>query len=135
MNAIMNNAIANSIDVLKRRFAQAASMLLLMGVIWQGMTVGADASVFATHSVAAPLVATSVDSIAKQVSGKADQVKGAAKDSMGRAQSKMENKGGQVKRKVKNDVNEAKIAADNTAARAENSAGNAVEAVKDFFGQ
>ena len=135
MNAIMNTAIANSIDVLKRRFAQAASMFLLMSAIWQGMIMGADASVLMVHSGPAPLIATSADSIAKQVSGKADQVKGAVKDSMGKAQSKMENKGGEVKRKVKNDVNETKIAVDSTADRAENAAENAVDAVKDFFGQ
>ena len=135
MNAIMNKAIANSIDILKRRFVQAASVLILMSVVWQGMITGADASVFTTRSAAESLFATSADSIAKQVSGKADQVKGAVKDSMGKAQSKMENKGGEVKRKVKNDVNETKIAVDSTADRAENAAENAVDAVKDFFGQ
>jgi uncharacterized protein YjbJ (UPF0337 family) len=131
----MNATITNSIASLKRHFAQAASVLLLMGVIWQSMAVGANASVSMTQNGTTNLFATSADSIAKQVSGKADQIKGAAKDSMGRAQSKMENKGGEAKRKVKNDVNETKIAVDNTAARAGNSAGNAVEAVKDFFGQ
>ena len=135
MNAIMNKAIANSINVLKRRFVQVASALLLMSVVWQGLVASADASVFTNHSAVVPLVATSADSIAKQVSGKADQVKGAVKDSMGKAQSKMENKGGEVKRKVKNDVNEAKIAVDSTTDRAENAAENAVDAVKDFFGQ
>lgn len=135
MNVRISKDISLSIDVLKRRFAQASSMLLLMGVIWQGLIVGANASVLMDQNAMAPLVATSADSISKQVSGKADQVKGAAKDSMGRVQSKMENNGGAVKRKVKNDVNETKIAADSTAARVENSAENAVDAVKDFFGQ
>ena len=145
MNVDMNASIANSVAMLRRRFAQAASALLLMGIIWQSMALGANASSFLGQNGAAPIVAASMDSMTKQVSGKVDrikgaaeesmgranQVKGAAKDSMGRAQSKMEDKGSDIKR----NMNETKANMDNAADKAGNSAENAVDAVKGFFGQ
>lgn len=149
MKVTMNVNVASSIVVLRRRFAQAASVLLFMGVMWQSMALGANASSFLNQNGAAPMVAASTNSMAKQVSGKvdrikgaaeesmgrADQIKGAAKESMGRAQSKMEDKGGDVKRNMKKSVKATKTAVDNTASKAGDSAGNAVDAVKDFFGQ
>ena len=145
MNTDANVMIANSIAMLRRRFAQAASVLLLVGMIWQSMALGANASSFLTQNGSAPIVAASVDSMTKQVSGKVDrikgaaeesmgranQMKGAAKESMGRAQSKMEDKTGDVKRNMR----ETKAAVDNAADKAGNSAENAVDAVKEFFGQ
>ena len=145
MNADTNAIIADSIAMLKRRFAQAASALLLMGIIWQSMALGATASGFPTQNGSAPLVAASVDSMTKQVSGKVDrikgaaeesmgratQMKGAAKDSMGKMQSKMEDKRGDVKRNMR----ETKTAVGNAADKVEDSAENAVDAVKEFFGQ
>ena len=149
MNVDMNAAIVNSIAGLRRRFAQAASLMLLIGIVWQSMALGADASNFLTGNSSvhnsAHVVAASVNSMNKQVSckvdrikgaaeesmGRVDQVKGAAKDSMGRAQSKMENSGGDVKR----NMNKTKAAVGNAADKAGDSAENAVDAVKEFFGQ
>ena len=141
----MNVSMKNLTAVLRRRFAQAVSALLLMGIIWQSMALDANASGFTTQNSSAPLVAASVDSMTKQVSGKVDrikgaaeesmgratQMKGAAKESMGRAQSKMESNKGDVKRNMR----ETKAAVDNAAEKAGNSAENAVDAVKEFFGQ
>ena len=149
MNVTMNVNVASSIAVLRRRFAQVASVLLLMGVMWQSMALSANASSFLNQNGVAPMVAASTNSMAKQVSGKvdrikgaaeesmgrADQIKGAAKESMGRAQSKMEDNGGDVKRNMKSSARATKTAVDNTASKAGNSAENAVDAVKGFFGQ
>lgn len=85
--------------------------------------------------MASPLLATSTDSISKQVTGKADEVKGSTKQSIGKAQSAMEDKSRDIKMKVKDDLNDAKIAVDGGAAKIKNSAEKATTTVKDFFGK
>ena len=102
------------------------SALLIAAVIWQGNVNIATAS---------PLLATSADSISKQVTGKAEEIKGNAKQSIGKAQSAIEDKNRDMKMKVKDDLNEAKIAVDGGAARVKNSADKATTTVKDFFGK
>ncbi len=114
---------------LKRQIAQALSMMLLVGLVWQGMASQAMAD------VRSPLLATSADSISKQVSGKVDKAKGATKEAVGKAQSSMENRKGEIDRKVKDGMTEAKVAAESTATRAENGIEKAADSVKDFFGQ
>lgn len=113
----------------KRKLGRAIGMLLLVGLVWQGTALQAMAD------SRSPLIATSADSISKQVSGKADKVKGAVKESMGKAQSSMENKKGDVDRKVKDGMTEAKVAANSNAARVENEVGKAADSVKGFFGK
>lgn len=111
---------------LQRHTAMILGTLLITAVIWQGIGNVASAS---------PLLATSVNSMSKQVTGKAEEIKGNAKQSIGKAQSVMEDKNRDVKMKVKDDLNEAKIAVDSGAARVKNSADKATTAVKDFFGK
>jgi ABC-type multidrug transport system fused ATPase/permease subunit len=102
------------------------SALLMATVIWQGT---------ANIAIASPLLATSANSISKQVTGKAEEIKGNAKQSIGKAQSAMEDKNRDMKMKVKDDLNEAKIAVEGGAARVKNSADKATTTVKDFFGK
>jgi uncharacterized protein YjbJ (UPF0337 family) len=109
--------------------AKLASGLLLLGMLWQGVILGID------PAMASTLLATSADSISKQVTGKAEEMKGAATKSIGKAQSAMENQKGAIKMKIKDDLTETKIAVDKNAARAENAVDKAGTAVKDFFGK
>jgi hypothetical protein len=111
---------------LQRRIAMIVSTLLITAVIWQGI---------GNIAIASPLLATSVNSMSKQVTGKAEEIKGDAKQSIGKAQSAMEDKNRDMKMKVKDDLNEAKIAIDGGAARVKNSADKATTSVKDFFGK
>jgi uncharacterized protein YjbJ (UPF0337 family) len=103
-----------------------ASTLLITAIIWQSI---------GTVAIASPLLATSANSISKQVTGKAEEMKGDAKQSVGKAQSAMEDKNRDVKMKVKDDLNEAKIAVDGGAARVKNSGDKATTTIKDFFGK
>jgi hypothetical protein len=111
---------------LQRRIAMIVSTLLITAVIWQGI---------GNIAIASPLLATSVNSMSKQVTGKAEEIKGDAKQSIEKAQSAMEDKNRDMKMKVKDDLNEAKIAIDGGAARVKNSADKATTSVKDFFGK
>ncbi len=114
---------------LQQQLAKFFSGLLLLALLWQGAILDIDSA------MASPLLATSTDSISKQVTGKAGEMKGSATRSIGKAQSAMENKQGAVKMKIKDDLTEAKIGVDNNAARAGNAMDKAGTAVKDFFGR
>jgi hypothetical protein len=114
---------------LRQHLAKFFSGLLLLVLLWQGVILNIDSA------MASPLLATSADSISKQVTGKAEEMKGSAMKSIGKAQSDMENKKGAVKMKIKDDLTESKIAVDKNAARAGNAMDKAGTAVKDFFGK
>jgi hypothetical protein len=103
-----------------------ASTLLITAMIWQSI---------GSIAIASPLLATSANSISKQVTGKAEEIKGNAKQSIGKAQSALEDKNREMKMKVKDDLNDAKIVVDSGAARVKNSADKATTTVKDFFGK
>jgi hypothetical protein len=114
---------------LRQHLTKFFSSLLLLALLWQGAILNID------PAMASPLLATSADSISKQVTGKAEEMKGAATKSLGKAQSSMENKKGAVKMKIKDDLTETKIGMDKNAARAGNVVDKAGTAVKDFFGK
>jgi hypothetical protein len=111
---------------LQHHIVAFASTVLITAMIWQSI---------GSIAIASPLLATSANSISKQVTGKAEEIKGNAKQSIGKAQSAMEDKNRDMKMKVKDDLNEAKIAVDGGAARVKNSADKATTTVKDFFGK
>ncbi len=96
--------------------------LLVLTLVWQ--MLGVDTA-----------LATSVDSMSKQVSGKTEQIKGAATQSMGKAQSAMEDTTGAAKMKVKDGLNETKIATDASSNRVENAAEKVTDKIKNFFGK
>ncbi len=114
---------------LQQYWTKLISGLLILTLVWQGAILGVD------PATASTLIATSADSISKQVSGKAEQIKGAATNSMGKVQSAIEDKVSDGKMKAKDDLTETKNVVNNNAARAENAAEKATEKVKNFFGQ
>ena len=103
--------------------------LLVMTLILQSAILPGD------MAKASTLLATSMDSMSKQVSGKADEVKGNAKQAIGKSQSQVEDKSRAVKMKVKDDLTETKIAAEGNGERLANTAEKATDAVKGFFGK
>jgi uncharacterized protein YjbJ (UPF0337 family) len=109
--------------------AKLISGLLVLAVVWQSVFLGVNLA------NASPLVATSADSMSKQMSGKAEQMKGSAKQSIGKAQSAVEDKAASAKMKVKDDLNETKIAVDANNSRVENTAENVTDRIKGFFGK
>jgi uncharacterized protein YjbJ (UPF0337 family) len=125
----MKFSIRTVVSNLQHRLTKWIGGLLILALVWHGVILGID------PAMASPVLATSADSISKQVTGKAEEVKGSATRAIGKAQSAMEDKKSAVKKKVKDDLNEAKIVVDDSKARVENAAENATEAVKDFFGK
>ena len=103
--------------------------LLILTLVWQGAILGIN------PATASTLLATSGDSISKQVSGKAEEIKGAATNSMGKAQSEIEDRVSDGKMKAKNNLAETKNVINNNADRAENAAEKVTEQVKNFFGK
>ena len=103
--------------------------LLILTLVWQGAILGVN------PATASTLLATSGDSISKQVSGKAEEIKGAATNSMGKAQSAIEDRVSDGKMKAKNNLAETKNVVNNNADRAENAAEKVTEQVKNFFGK
>ena len=120
--------IQNLVSTLQHQFTKFIGGLLILTLVWQCAIPGVDA-------IASPLLATSADSMSKQVTGKAEEAKGAATRSIGNTQSDMEDKAGAAKMKVKDNVNDAKLAVDKAAGRVENAAEQATERVKNFFGK
>jgi uncharacterized protein YjbJ (UPF0337 family) len=123
---MLNNAIASG---LRSSWKKIVTGLLMLVLAWQSTVLAGD------MAMASPLLATSADSMSKQVTGKADEVKGKAKQSVGKMQSGMEDKAGAVKSKVRDDVTETKIAVDSTGTRVGNAADKAADKVKGFFGK
>ncbi len=117
------------ISSLQRNLKRIVTGLVMLLLAWQSTVFAGD------MAIASPLIATSADSISKQVSGKADEVKGKATQAIGKAQSGMEDKTRSVKSKVKDDLTEAKIAVDNNNARMGNAASKATDKAKGFFGR
>jgi uncharacterized protein YjbJ (UPF0337 family) len=119
----------------KQYLGRLVTGLLMLVLAWQGTVMAGDMAATGNQAIAAPLLATSADSMSKQVTGKADVVKGKAKQAIGKAQSGMEDQARSVKDKVKDDLTETKIAIDSNNSRAENTADKAKDKVKGFFGK
>jgi gas vesicle protein len=117
----------NLVSNLQHQIKKFIGGLLLLTLVWQGVIFGVD------NAIAAPLVATSADSISQQATGKAEQIKGSARESMGKAQSAVEDKQGEIETKIKSDLNDKKIAIDANSSRVDNAAEQVVEKVKNFF--
>jgi uncharacterized protein YjbJ (UPF0337 family) len=117
------------ISNLQRYLKKTVIGVAMLVLAWQSTALAGD------MTIASPLLATSTDSMSKQVTGKVDEVKGKAQQAIGKAQSGMEDKAGSVKSKVKDGMTEAKIAVDGNNARIENTADKAADKVKGFFGK
>jgi uncharacterized protein YjbJ (UPF0337 family) len=114
---------------IRNRAAQLVGGLLVITLILQSAILPGD------MAKASPLLATSMDSMSKQVSGKADEAKGKTKQVIGKSQSQVEDKSRAVKMKVKDDLTETKIAVEGNGERLANTAEKATDAVKGFFGK
>jgi uncharacterized protein YjbJ (UPF0337 family) len=113
----------------QRHLTRLIGVLLVLVLAWQNTALAGD------MAMTSPLLATSASSMSKQVGGKVDEAKGKTKQAIGKAQSDLEDKAGSVKAKVKDDVTEAKIAAEGNNARMSNTVDKAADKVKGFFGK
>jgi hypothetical protein len=125
----MKSKIDNFAAIFRQQLTKFIGGLLILAVVWQGLTIGGD---FANAS---PLVATSADSMSKQVSGKVEEIAGSTKQSIGKAQSAIEDKQIDAKMKIKDGMTEAKTAIDASNNRVENTAEKITDRVKNFFGK
>jgi uncharacterized protein YjbJ (UPF0337 family) len=124
----------NLVSSLQHHLKKIITGLLMLVMAWQSTALAGDMAAGGA-AIASPLLATSANSMSKQVTGKADEVKGKAKQAIGKMQSGMEDKAGSVKSKVKDDLTETKIAVESGGARAENAVDKAGDKVKGFFGK
>jgi gas vesicle protein len=123
---ISTQVLVSNVQRYLKKIVIGVAMLLMA---WQSTALAGDLA------IVAPILATSTDSLSKEVTGKVDEVKGQAKQAIGKAQSGMEDKAGSVKSKVKDGMTEAKIAVDDNNARIENTVDKASDQVKGFFGK
>jgi gas vesicle protein len=123
---ISTQVLVSNVQRYLKKIVIGVAMLLMA---WQSTALAGDLA------IVAPILATSTDSLSKEVTGKVDEVKGQAKQAIGKAQSGMEDKAGSVKSKVKDGMTEAKIAVDDNNARIENTVDKASDRVKGFFGK
>jgi uncharacterized protein YjbJ (UPF0337 family) len=123
---ISTQVLVSNVQRYLKKIVIGVAMLLMA---WQSTALAGDLA------IVAPILATSTDSLSKEVTGKVDEVKGKAKQAIGKAQSGMEDKAGSVKSKVKDGMTEAKIAVDDNNARIENTVDKASDQVKGFFGK
>jgi uncharacterized protein YjbJ (UPF0337 family) len=111
----------------QRYVTKLIGVLLVLVLVCQNPALAGD------MTIASPQMVASADSMSKQVSGKVDEAKGKTKQVIGKAQSDLKDKAGSVKAKVKDDLTEAKIAAERNNARINNTTDKAADKVKGFF--
>ncbi|WP_373542117.1 hypothetical protein [Chamaesiphon sp.] len=125
----MKFKIHNLVATLQHQLTKFIGGLLILTLVWQNALLGVDAA------IASPLLATSADSMSKQMTGTAEQIKGSTTRAIGNTQSEIEDKADDVKMTAKDGVNDTKNAVENVADRVENAAEQATEKVKNFFGK
>ena len=121
--------IHNLVATLQHQFTKFISGLLILTLVWQSAMLGVDAA------IASPLVATSGDSMSRQMNGTAEQIKGSTNRAIGKTQSEIEDKASDAKLKAKDSMDDTKNVVERAADRVENAAEQATEKVKDFFGK
>ena len=121
--------IHNLVATLQHQLTKFIGGVLILTLVWQNALLGVDAA------IASPLLATSADSMSKQMTGTAEQIKGSTTRAIGNTQSKIEDKASDAKLNAKNTVDDSKNAVKSAADRVENAAEQATEKVKNFFGK
>ena len=121
--------IHNLVATLQHQLTKFIGGLLILTLVWQNATIGVNVA------IASPLLATSADSMSKQMTGTAEQIKGSTTRAIGNTQSKIEDKASDVKLTAKDSMDDTKNAVAKAADRVENAAEQATEKVKNFFGK
>ena len=121
--------IHNLAATLQHQLTKFIGGLLILTLVWQSAMLGVDAA------IASPLIATSADSMSKQMTGTAEKIKGSTTRAIGKTQSEIEDKASDAKLKAKDSMDDTKNVVEKTADRVENAAEQATEKVKNFFGK
>jgi uncharacterized protein YjbJ (UPF0337 family) len=117
------------VATLAHQFTKLISGLLVLTIVWQSVFLGVNIA------NASPVLATSTDSMSKQVSGTADEMGGSAKKAVGRTQSELEDRGDSATAALKDNADKAKDAINTGADKVENAAEKVADRVKGFFGK
>ncbi len=131
----------NKMQIVKHYCLSVFSCVLLLTTVWFGAAQAAVASPI--HSYSQQLIA------ANPLSGVGDKVEGNVEQAIGKAQRNLGNSPGQAldgsgkevqglakqaKGNVKQGIEKTKSAADNASDKVEEGSENAIDAIKDFFG-
>jgi uncharacterized protein YjbJ (UPF0337 family) len=140
-------------QIIKRQLTAAIGSFLTFALVFQVTFYSATGSANATTLNSAHMFAASVSSMTKQVEGKAEQAVGNAQQSLEEAAARVSGTGKEIKGKAKEDIgnvqssaedakygmrrgmNSIKSNAKQASAKAEEKTGNAIDAVKGFFGK
>jgi uncharacterized protein YjbJ (UPF0337 family) len=110
------------VATLEYQFTKLVGGVLVLAIVWQSVFLGVNIA------NASPIVATSVDSMSKQVSGTADEMRGSAKKAVGKTQSELEDQQRSATATLKENTDKAKDAIDTGAEQV-------ADRVKGFFGR
>ena len=135
----------NKIEIVKHYCLSVFSCVLLLSTVWFGVWFDASQA-----AVAAPMDGNAQQLIAANpLRGMGDKVGGEAEQALGKAQRNLGNSPGQTldgagkevqglakeaKGNLKQGVEKTKSAADNASDKVEEGSENAIDAIKDFFG-
>lgn len=134
----------NKIETVKHYCLSFFSCALLLATVWFGVWFDA-----AQPAVAAPIDGYSQLIAANPLAGVGDKIEGNAQQAVGEAQRNLGNSPGQTldgagkevqglakeaKGNVKQGIEKTKSAADNASDKVEEGSENAIDAIKDFFG-
>jgi uncharacterized protein YjbJ (UPF0337 family) len=140
-------------QTIKHQLTAAIGSFLTFALVFQVAFYSAAGSANATTLNSANMFAASVSSMAKQVEGKAEQAVGNTQQSLEEAADRVSGTGKEIKGKAKEDIgnvqssaedakygtqrgmNNIKSNAKQASAKAEEKTGNAIDAVKGFFGK
>jgi uncharacterized protein YjbJ (UPF0337 family) len=143
----------NLTNIIKHHLTAAIGSFLTFALVFQVAFYGAAGAANATTLNSPNILATSASSMSKQVEGKAEQAVGNAQQSLEEAATQVRGTGKEIKGKVKEDIgdiqssaedakagtqrgmNNIKSNAKQASAKAEEKTGNAIDAVKGFFGK
>lgn len=142
---IESNKSKNKIEIAKHYCLSIFSCVLLLTTVWFGAWLDA----------AQPAIASTLDGYPQQIiaanpfAGVGDKIEGNAEQAVGKAQRNLGNSPGQTldgsgkevqglakqaKGNAKQGIEKTKAAADNASDKVEEGSENAIDAVKDFFG-
>jgi uncharacterized protein YjbJ (UPF0337 family) len=115
------------VATLQYQLTKLVGGVLVLAIVWQSVFLGV------TIANASPILATSNDSMSKQVSGTADEMGGSAKKAVGKTQSELEDQQRSATAALKENTDKAKNAIDTGAEKVENAAEQVADRVKGFF--
>lgn len=131
-------------NIVKRYCLSVFSCVLLLSTVWIGVSFDASQAAIASTIDGYPqqiIAANPLRGVGDKVEGEAEQALGKAQRNLGKISGQTEGAGKEVqglakqaKGNVKQGIEKTKSAADNASDKVEEGSENAIDAIKDFFG-